>query len=56
MLRWLILGCLVLSGCGIGKKPNEVNTSFGKSTPTYEWKRPATDLAPPVKAEQNDPF
>jgi hypothetical protein len=62
MLRWLVLGCLVLglAGCGIGKKgaskSGEVNSSFGKATDTYEWKRPSADVSRPTEKEKTDPF
>lgn len=61
-LRWAILACLVLglAGCGAGKKDDSksrgVNSSFGKSTPTYEWKRPSADLSRPTKPDKTDPF
>ncbi len=57
MLRWLILGCLVLALAGCGKKDasksGEVNSSFGNATDTYEWKRPSAEMQQPVKT---DPF
>jgi hypothetical protein len=59
-LRWLVLGCLVLALAGCGKKDASksggVNSSFGKSTPTYEWKRSSADLPRPTKTEETDPF
>ena len=62
MLRLLALGCLVLAlaGCGIGKKDASksggVNSTFGNSTSTYEWKRQSADLPRPEKKENPDPF
>jgi hypothetical protein len=60
MLRWTILGFIVLALAGCGKKDASksggVNSSFGKSTPTYEWKRPSADFPPPAEPEKKDPF
>lgn len=65
MLRWFVLGCFIigLAGCGGNEgisNSGGVNSSFGKSTPTYEWKRPSSDVkqrpAPPAEAGDTDPF
>jgi len=62
MLRWLVLGCLVLGlgGCSFLKRDaprsGGVNSSFGNATDTYEWKRPSADLPRPAEEEKTDPF
>lgn len=65
MLRWAVLGGLVLAlaGCGLGKKDKTNASRSGlrndPSSPTYPWKRPPDDLppqAPPTKPGKLDPF